>query len=313
MHTTRQIVANGIEQFIREEGNGPLVLLCHGWPELSYSWRHQLPALAKAGFHAVAPDIRGFGRTSAPEDVNSYSVFDKVGDMVGLVEALGEKIAVVVGHDFGASLAWHCALFRPDVFIAVAGLSGPPPIRGSRPPLAQLHESGVHDFYMQHFQKVGVVEKELERDVENTLRTIFGRSFSWPNAELHVSDDRGFLGEPLADGELKLGWMDDVELSHYCESYQRSGFVGGLNSYRNIDRNWELTAPWQDARILQPSLFVAGSRDIVLTAWAERVEKMELVAPDLKGKIVIEGAGHWIQQECPNEVNVALISFLKSL
>ena len=143
MLASRMITANGIEMFVTEQGSGPLVLLCHGWPELSYSWRRQLPALATAGYHAVAPDMRGFGRTSAPVDVEAYSIFDMVGDMVGLVAALGETKAVIVGHDWGAPVAWHAAMFRPDVFTAVGGLSVPPPWRGRELPLETLVKNGI--------------------------------------------------------------------------------------------------------------------------------------------------------------------------
>ena len=154
------------------------MVLCHGWPELSYSWRHQIPAIAAAGFHVVAPDMRGFGRTSAPADVAAYSIFDTVGDMVALVAALGEKQAVIVGHDWGAPVAWHAALFRPDIFTAVAGLSVPPPLRGRGRPLDTLRDSGITNFYWQYFQTPGVAEAEFERDVGLTMRTLLGRGFS---------------------------------------------------------------------------------------------------------------------------------------
>ncbi len=147
MSSSRTISANGIEIFLLEQGEGPLVVLCHGWPELSYSWRHQIAALAAAGFHVVAPDMRGFGRTSAPVDISAYSIFDTVGDMVALVAALGENRAAIVGHDWGAPVAWHAALFRPDIFSAVAGLSVPPPRRGRGRPLDTLRESGITNFY----------------------------------------------------------------------------------------------------------------------------------------------------------------------
>src|SRR5580698_2394387 len=129
MQSSRTISANGIDIFLLEQGEGPLVVLCHGWPELSYSWRHQIVALAAAGFHVVAPDMRGFGSTSAPAEVHAYSIFDLVGDMVALVAALGEQQAIIVGHDWGAPGAWHAAMFRPDIFTAVAGMSVPPPFR----------------------------------------------------------------------------------------------------------------------------------------------------------------------------------------
>ena len=313
MPSTRTISANGIDIFLREMGEGPLVVLCHGWPELSYSWRHQIPAIAAAGFRVVAPDMRGFGKTSAPADIAAYSIFHTVGDMVALVEALGEKQAVIIGHDWGAPVAWHAALFRPDIFTAVAGLSVPPPFRGRGRPLDTLRDSGITNFYWQYFQTPGVAEAELERDVALSMRTLLGRGFSDPAASLFVQDGRGFLGHPRADLPLP-DWLSEADLAYFSEVYRESGFRGGLNWYRNIDRNWELTAPWQGAQIRQPSLFIAGSNDSVITGLigAKRVADMERVLPGLRRKLIIEGAGHWIQQERAEEVNAALIDFLKA-
>jgi pimeloyl-ACP methyl ester carboxylesterase len=320
MPSTRVISANGIEIFVREQGQGPLVLLCHGWPELSYSWRYQIPALAAAGYHVVAPDMRGFGRTSAPADVWAYSIFDLVGDMVALVAALGDKQAVIVGHDWGAPVAWHAALFRPDIFTAVAGLSVPPPFRGRGRPLETLRESGITNFYWQYFQPPGVAEREFERDVGLTMRTLLGRGFSDLAASLFVEDGQGFL-EGFLEGFLGgvdtvrplPEWLGEADLAYFTEAYRTSGFRGGLNWYRNIDRNWELTAPWQGARILQPSLFIAGSNDSVITGLigAKRVADMERVLPGLRQKLIIDGAGHWVQQERADAVNAALIGFLQ--
>ncbi|MBN9586444.1 MAG: alpha/beta hydrolase [Afipia sp.] len=310
MASSRMIAVNGIEMFVTEEGTGPLVLLCHGWPELSHSWRHQLPALAAAGFHAVAPDMRGFGRTSAPHDINAYSIFDLVGDMVALVAALGESKAVIIGHDWGAPVAWHAALFRPDIFTAVGGLSVAPPWRGRERPLETLAKSGITNFYWQYFQTPGVAEAEFERDVEFTMRAVnFGVDTS-----LYLRDGFGFLGDPAIERHLP-DWISAEDHAHVVETYRRTGFRGGLNWYRNIDRNWELTAPWQGAKIHQPAIFIAGANDSVVTGilGGKRIAEMDRVLPNLKQKLIIEGAGHWIQQERPDEVNAALITFLKGL
>ena len=314
MQSSRTISANGIELFVREQGQGPLVILCHGWPELSYSWRHQIPAIAGAGYHVVAPDMRGFGRTTAPADIAAYSIFDTVGDMVALVEALGEKRAVIVGHDWGAPVAWHSAMFRPDVFTAVAGLSVPPPLRGRERPLEALRKNGITNFYWQYFQTPGVAEREFERDVDFSMRAIVGRGFTDPAASLFVEDGKGFLGDPAIPRSLP-DWIGEDELAHFVETYRASGFRGGFNWYRNIDRNWELTAPWHGAQIQQPALFIAGSKDSVITGLigAKRVGDMERVVPNLTRKLIVEGAGHWIQQERPAEVNAALIAFLEQV
>ena len=220
MQSSRTISANGIEIFLLEQGEGPLVVLCHGWPELSYSWRHQIPAVAAAGFRVAAPDMRGFGRTSAPADVDAYSIFDHVGDMVALVAALGERQAVIVGHDWGAPVAWHAAMFRPDVFTAVAGLSVPPPVRGRSRPLDGLREIGIHNFYWQYFQTPGVAEGELERDIDLTMRILFGRGFSDPTASLFVEDGKGFLGDVSTVGPLP-DWLSEAELSYFSRSEER--------------------------------------------------------------------------------------------
>lgn len=311
MPSSRSISANGIELFVLEQGQGPLVLLCHGWPELSYSWRHQIPAVAAAGFHVVAPDMRGFGRSSVPEDIAAYSIFDNVGDMVALVSALGEKQAMIVGHDWGAPVAWHAAMFRPDMFTRVAGLSVPPPFRGRSRPLESLREGGVTNFYWQYFQTPGVAEAEFERDVALTMRKVLGRGVSDPTA-MFITEGKGFLGN-IGRVETLPDWISEADIAYFTEAYRQSGFRGGLNWYRNLDRNWDQTAPWQGAQIHQPSLFIAGSRDSVITGLigAKRVNELEKVLPNLRQKLIIDGAGHWVQQERPDEVNAALIAFLK--
>ncbi|MCF2523620.1 alpha/beta hydrolase [Bradyrhizobium sp. G127] len=310
MLSSRLISANGIEIFVTEQGSGPLVLLCHGWPELSHSWRHQLPAIAAAGFHVVAPDMRGFGRTSAPESVESYSIFDLVGDMVALVAELGETKAIIVGHDWGAPVAWHAALFRPDIFTAVGGLSVAPPWRGHERPMETLAKSGITNFYWQYFQKPGVAEAEFERDVDYTMRAI---SFGVDDS-LYLREGFGFLGNPAIERKLP-DWIGPADHAHVVETYRRTGFRGGLNWYRNIDRNWDLTAPWHGAQIHQPAIFIAGAKDSVVTSilGGKRVTEMHRVLPNLKRKLIIEGAGHWIQQERRDEVNAALIEFLKDV
>lgn len=314
MTTTRTIQANGIDIFIAEQGQGPLVILCHGWPELSYSWRHQMGAIAEAGFHAVAPDMRGFGRTSAPHDIAAYSIFDTVGDVVGLVQALGETKAMLIGHDWGAPVVWHAALFRPDMFTAVAGLSVPPPVRARGRPLEKLKMDGIDNFYWQYFQTPGIAEAEFERDIDHSMRSMFAKGFGDGETSLFVDPAKGFLGNRPAHPVLP-DWISEADLAHFVTNYKASGFRGGFNWYRNLDRNWDLTAPWHGALVRQPSLFIAGSEDSVITGriGAKRVAELEKVLPDLRGKLIIGGAGHWVQQERPAEVNAALVRFLKDV
>jgi len=305
---SRTIAVNGIDLFVTERGTGPLVILCHGWPELSHSWRHQLPVLAGAGFRVAVPDMRGFGNTSAPADIGSYTILHMVGDMVALVAALGERQATIVGHDWGAVVAWHAAMLRPDIFRAVAALSVPPLARGLERPLDMLRNSGITTFYWQYFQEPGVAEREFERDVERTVRAIFyGRGLS-----LLLKPGGGFITDVTVPDQVPA-WLTTDDVEAFVTAYRRTGYRGGLNWYRNIDRNWELSAPWQDARIMQPALFMAGARDgtIVGDIGARRLEQMDALVPNLQEKTLVEGAGHWIQQERPDEINQALLRFLE--
>jgi len=310
----RQIALNGIEMHVAECGTGPLVLLCHGWPELWYSWRHQLKALADAGYRAVAPDMRGFGQTSAPEDVAAYTIFHNVGDMVALVAALGETRALIVGHDWGAPVAWHAALMRPDIFPAVVAMSVPHRRRGLAPPLDTLRKAGKADYYWLYFQEQAA-EDEFARDAAFTLRRLFHIGFGeTPQPErmsLYVDRTKGFLGA-ACDVPLPP-WLTEADIAVFADEYGRTGFRGGLNWYRNIDRNWELTAPWHGAVITQPALFIAGTNDAVITgSMGQRaLEELDSVVPSLRAKILLDGAGHWIQQERPDEVSAALISFAR--
>ena len=314
--THRQIPVNGIEMHVAECGKGPLMLMCHGWPELWYSWRHQLRALGDAGFHAVAPDMRGFGGTTAPHDAGAYTVLHNVGDMVGLVSELGHKRALIVGHDWGAPVAWHCAMMRPDLFPAVVGMSVPHRRRGPRPPLETLRRGGRSDYYYFYFQEPAA-EEEFSRDPRYTIARILyigaGDTPREDRMSLYVDRAQGFLGASRAPVRA-LPWLSEADLDVFGEAYRKSGFRGGLNWYRNIDRNWELTAPFDGAIITQPALFIAGSLDAIITGSLGRyaLEELENVVPNLEGKLLVEGAGHWVQQERPDEVNAALVSFART-
>lgn len=311
------LCVNGISMRVARQGSGPLVLLCHGWPESWYSWRHQLAALAAAGYHAVAPDMRGYGGTDAPADVDKYTMLHLVGDMVALVQALGETQAVIVGHDWGAPVAWNSALLRPDLFRAVAGMSVPFSPPGPVEVLAYLRKQGIHNFYWQYFQEPGVAEAEFEADTEASLRRIhFSGSGDGPERATFglIEPGKGFLGNTV-DPQVLPAWMRAEDVAYYAAEFRRSGFRGGLNWYRNMTRTWELMAPWRGCVIRQPSLFIAGARDSVLKFPASRahIDNYPKTLPGIQGCHILDGAGHWIQRERAEAVSTLLVNFLKGL
>lgn len=293
---------------VEEQGDGPLVVLCHGFPELSYSWRHQLPALAAAGYHAVAPDQRGYGRSRIPEAVEDYDIVHLTDDLLRLLDARGEERAVFVGHDWGALVVWSLALRAPDRVAAVAALSVPYQRRGQMGPRAAIERAyGDAWFYILYFQEPGVADADLGRDPATTMRrmmTGLGGSLAG------VKDGRGLVERLQEPAELP-GWLTQAELDHYAAEFGRTGFTGALNWYRNLDRNWELMAAYEGARIETPALFIAGTEDPTLRM--ARVAGLKEWVPGLRGTVLLDGAGHWIQQERPDEVNAALIGFLESL
>lgn len=306
MTSHRQLSVNGLSVHIAEQGEGPLVLLLHGWPETWHSWRHQFQPLVDAGYRVVAPDQRGYGRTDSPEGVEQYSILHLVGDVVGLIHALGEEQAVVVGHDWGAVVAWQTALLRPDLVRGVAGISVPPAPRAPAPPLSLLRAHLGEGFYQIYFQRPGVAEAEFEADVRTTFRKVLGGDMVSPG----VREGRGFLDQ-FAPPRTLPDWLDDEDVDAAVESFTRSGFRGGLNWYRNIDRNWELTAPWDQALITPPAFYLSGEHDVVRQFTDPGAIKR--ICHDLRGAVDVPGAGHWLPQERPDEVNTALLDFLTGL
>ena len=315
--THRTLEANGIHLHVAEQGEGPLVILCHGFPESWYSWRHQLAALSAAGFHAVAPDMRGYGRSDRPEAIDRYTLLHLVGDMVGLLDALGIGQAVIAGHDWGAPVAWHAALLRPDRFRAVIGLSVPFWPRTPVVPTSGMPRRDDAVFYQLYFQEPGVAEAELERDVGDTiaklLRDAPPRAVGGGDVGM-VPRNGGFLTRVPRPAILPA-WLSQADLDFYVSEFARTGFRGGLNWYRNIDRNWELLAPFAGAKVTVPALYIAGDRDLVVA-----FRNMDIVianlakhVPSLRGTIMLPGCGHWTQQERPAEVNAALLEFLAGL
>ncbi|MCZ2109022.1 MAG: alpha/beta hydrolase [Dehalococcoidia bacterium] len=313
----RTIQTNGINMHIAEAGTGPLVIFCHGWPESWYSWRHQLTALAAAGFHAVAPDQRGYGQTDKPIAIDQYTQLHMVGDIVGLVNALDAEDAVIVGHDWGAPVAWNSAMMRPDLFRAVVGMSVPHSPRGPMAPTTMFKALfGNNFFYILYFQEPGRAEAEFEADVRKTMRMIlFSASGDLPPRERQQLQKGAKFLDQMEDPTTLPPWLTEQDIDYYTGEFERSGFRGGLNWYRNMDRNWELTGAWHDAKITVPALFVAGDKDPVLTMipGGNILDAMRPAVPGLVDAVLIPGAGHWVQQERPAETNAALISFLRSL
>jgi len=312
----RIVNTNGIQMHVAEAGAGPLVALLHGFPELWYSWRHQLTTLADAGYHAVAPDQRGYGQTDRPQAIDAYTMPHLVGDLIGLLDALQEERAVVVGHDWGAPVAWNAALWRPDRVRGVVGLSVPFRPRGERPPLAFFRGAEGPQFYQLYFQEPGVAEADLQSDVRRSLRLItYGASGDAPAVpSMMVGRGERFLGA-VPVPEVLPPWIDEADIDVYTTEFERTGFSGGLNWYRNIDRNWELAAPWHGARVEVPALFMVGDRDVVYHFPGSRdlISRLATFVPRLTRTLILEGCGHWIQQERAADVNRALLDFLASL
>lgn len=319
----RTVETNGIRMHLAEQGAGPLVILCHGFPESWYSWRHQLGALATAGFHAVAPDMRGYGQTDRPAEIDQYTLLHLVGDMVGVLDALGEPTAVIAGHDWGAPVAWHCALLRPDRFRAVVGLSVPFTPRRPARPTTVMPQTDDAWFYQLYFQPPGLAEAELERDARATIRRVlYSASGDSPvrrggdatSGVGMVPRQGGFLTR-LRDPEVLPSWLTEADVDFYAAEFTRTGFRGGLNWYRNIDRNWELLAPFAGATVRVPALYVAGDRDLVVAfrGMDQLIPNLARFAPELRGTIMLPGCGHWTQQERPTDVNAAMVTFLRGL
>jgi len=318
----RMIEANGIRLRAAIEGTGPLVVLVHGFPESWYSWRHQLRPLAGAGFTACAIDVRGYGGSDRPAAVDAYAMSEMTADIRGVVDALSPgKPAVIVGHDWGAPIAWHTAVLHPDRVRAVAGLSVP---YADRPPapLDQVFKAMYTDrgrfYYMAYFQDEGVAEAEFENDVRGALRRMyFGASGDgkgdWGRADKPA-------GEPMLAGikdpDPFPDWLSPADIDYFVAEFESSGFRGALNRYRNFGRDWEMMGKVEDRRIHQPSLFVAGERDPVLKVFGDvpaMTARMRALMPRLEGVHLIADCGHWTQQEAASETTAIVLDWLQAL
>jgi pimeloyl-ACP methyl ester carboxylesterase len=314
----RTVTTNGVDLHVVDEGpeDGPLVLLAHGFPELSYSWRHQIPALARAGYRVIAPDQRGYGRSSRPEPIADYDMAHLTDDHLALLDDVGAERAAFVGHDCGSMVVWQQALMHPERVTGVVGMSVPYMPRPPMPPIEMLRQvMGDNFFYMIHFQEPGVAEVDLERDPATTMRRMLcGTTTAGDEdaraeamARMFAPGPEGFI-ERMAEPDGLPDWLSQEELDHYTAEFTRTGFTGGVNWYRNLDRNWKLSAHLADAKVEVPSLFIGGADDPVLVMSPPGVNDEHLA--DHRGNVIIDGAGHWVQQEKPDEVNTALLEFL---
>ena len=315
--TERTIETNGVQLHTVEAGErgAPVVVLAHGFPELSYSWRHQIPVLASAGYHVLAPDQRGYGRSSRPENVSDYNIAELSADLIGLLDDVGAARAVFVGHDWGAPVVWSSAQLHPDRVAAVAGLSVPPLPRSQVPPTQAFSRIfGNNFFYMLYFQEAGVADAELGSDPAKTMRRMMGglRPAGDQAAAIRMAKPgpEGFV-DRLPEPEALPDWISADELDHYIAEFTRTGFTGGLNWYRNLDRNWEIMADPVSATIGVPALFIAGADDPTLM-FMSRARAAEVVTGPYR-EVMIDGAGHWLQQERPDKVNEVLLDFLSGL
>lgn len=311
----RRIATNGIELSVLEAGpaDGPVVILAHGFPELAFSWRHQIGPLAAAGYHVLAPDQRGYGGSTRPKEIADYDVHALTGDLVGLLDDAGVQQAVFVGHDWGSALVWQQALIHPERVRGVVGLSTPLLPRSKREPVATM-EYVFRDrfYYILHFQEPGVADAELDADVRTSFLRMFGgmRAGASGFSGALPDDGRGFLDRLDAAAEPPK-WITDEDFDVFVDTFTATGFTGGLNWYRTFDRNWRLTAPIADRTIAAPALFAYGSEDPVVSG--VDLDRSTPWFDDYRGTLVLDGAGHWLQQERQEEVTAILLGFLAEL
>lgn len=312
------IDSSGHEIHYVEAGQGPLVIFVHGFPESWYSWRHQLAALADAGYHAVAIDVRGYGKSARPESIEAYAMTALVGDVVAVADSISADPAVVVGHDWGAPIAWNTALLRPGRFRAVAGLSVPYSPRGDIRPLDGFRSFAGDDlFYIDYFQEPGLVEAEVDKDLAGWLRGFY---FTASGEADPTAPTMGLVpkGSELRDrlqqpGPGQMAWMTSDDFNFYLSEFERTGLTGGFNRYRNIERDWTELAAFRFAPITVPSLFIGGEFDGPTQLGMRSIERFDQTLPKLTKSVILDGCGHWTQQEQPEKVNRLLLEFLDSL
>ncbi|MGB0113637.1 MAG: alpha/beta hydrolase [Ilumatobacteraceae bacterium] len=310
---TRIVDTGGAQLRVVDVGEGPTVVLAHGFPELAYSWRHQIAPLVNAGYRVLVPDQRGYGGSSRPDAVESYDIEALTGDLVALLDDIGVEKAAFVGHDWGSMVVWQTALLHADRVAAVVGMSVPFLPRGPVSPVTAMRAVFADNFfYILYFQEPGVADAELGADPGRTMRRLLAGVTTAGEAPADlaaafVNDGRGFVDRMPEPAGLP-DWLRQDELDHYTAEFTRTGFTGGINWYRNFDRNWERTPQLDGARVTMPSLFIGGGADPVLVMSPPSTGHAQL--DDHRGDVIVEGAGHWVQQEAADEVNRALLDFL---
>jgi pimeloyl-ACP methyl ester carboxylesterase len=316
-----QIPANEIELHVATAGpaGGRPVVLCHGFPELWYSWRHQLSALGDAGYHVLAPDLRGYGGSSHPRDVDAYGSDQLTGDLCGLLDHYGYETAVFSGHDWGSMVVWELGRLHPERVAAICNMSVPYS-QASGPPTAIFrHLFGDGFFYMLYFQDVGPAEAEFDEDPRRYVRTMLysasGEGMANPAPLVSDAPATGtrFLDILTPPPDVLPAWLSEHDVDVYTEGLRQGGLFGPVSFYRNLDANWERSKDLPPSRYAMPTGFVTGSLDPVNLMMPGAVEAMAELLPDFRGATVIAGAGHWVQQERPAETNAALLSFLASV
>lgn len=313
------IETNGIRMRVVTAGSsGPLVLLAHGWPESWYNWRHQIPFLVEHGYRVVVPDMRGYGQSDKPDAVKDYDIKTLCGDMAGIVDAMGEEQAILVGHDWGAIVAWHTVLFHPQKFKALIAMSVPYAGRPSKSLLKTYQQRFGEDFFymLYHNEAGGIAEKEYDADPRGIISRLYLSPDS-PREVPEVTDKHrsagGWIPRLGAAKELP-DWLSEEDLNYVVDQFAQSGFRGGINYYRNFERNWELTENL-DPNVSVPTLFIAGEKDMVINGAGldQLTTAIGRVVPDLRGVELFPDIGHWVQQEAPTETNAAMLKFLTGL
>jgi pimeloyl-ACP methyl ester carboxylesterase len=307
----RTIDTNGICLRVVVEGRGPLLILLHGFPQCWYLWRHQIDPLVNAGYRVAVPDQRGYGGSDTPEAIDAYNIIELAKDVVGIADALGERQFTLVTHDWGALLGWYVALLHPRRVKAVAGMSVPH-VHAPIGAFTKQENFGDRFQYTVYFQQPGVAEAEFEADLAKSLRTIYYAVSGDAPVGLFLSQRPASakMLDGMIDPDPLPAWLTQEDLDYYVAQYRRSGFRGPINWYRNIDRDMELTRHLEGATITQPSFFIAGTKDPIRIMLAAAIQALDANLTDLRGKVFVEGAGHWVQMERPAEVNTALLGFL---